>query len=179
MASGHTGRTHDRTRPMLQQRQKVPARAPSDARVRPNSATSPHADLTNFNKFGKHNFVLQTELPAGRRCAPLKKCHRADGTPGPFLERSISSASGGGRFRVLILSVFDDFGVRLITLRTFECAPVVIGFVWLDATKPHRCATVRALRQVESQSRWIKYTGCGHGWPHTQYRNLTLCRCRV
>jgi|GEM_PF-1630773 len=39
MASGHTGRTHDRTRPMLQQRQKVPARAPSDARVRPKSAT--------------------------------------------------------------------------------------------------------------------------------------------
>src|SRR5262249_28578831 len=43
-----------------------------------NRLQSPDADLTNFNKFGKHNFVLQTELPAGRSCAPLKKCHRAD-----------------------------------------------------------------------------------------------------
>jgi hypothetical protein len=77
-----------------------------------------------------------------------------------------------GAFGFLVLSVFDDFSVRVTTLRTLECAPVVIGFVWLDATKPQRCAAVRALRQVESQSRWIKNSGCGHGRLHANYRNI-------
>jgi len=73
---------------------------------------------------------------------------------------------------IFVSSVFDDFGMRLITLRTFECAPVVIGFVWLDATKPHRYPALRALRQVESQSRWVKHSGCGHGHLHAEFRKF-------
>jgi hypothetical protein len=72
----------------------------------------------------------------------------------------------------LVLSVIDDFSVRVITLRTLEGAEVVIWFVRFDATKPHRCAAVRALRQVESQSRWIKNGGCGHGRLHANYRKI-------
>ena len=70
------------------------------------------------------------------------------------------------------LSVFDDFSVRLITLRTFECAPVVIWFVRFDATEPHRYPALRALRQVESQSRCIKNSGCGHGHLHAEFQKF-------
>jgi hypothetical protein len=95
------------------------------------------------------------------RCAAHVSSHRVRGCwgwaaarPALSLERSISSAfRRADAFGFLVLSVFNDFGVRVITLRTFECAPVVIGFVWLDATKPHRCATVRALRRVDTKSR--------------------------
>src|SRR5262245_9042348 len=74
MASGHTGRT----RPMLQQRQKVPARAPSDAWVRPKSATITSCGFDQLTNLESTISCFKTELPAGRRCAPLKKCHRAD-----------------------------------------------------------------------------------------------------
>jgi hypothetical protein len=76
----------------------------------------------------------------------------------------------------LVLSVFDDFGLRATTLQTLEGAPVVIWLVGFDATKPHRCLAVRTLWLLQNQSRWIKNGRCGHGMPPCELPKHYLVR---
>jgi hypothetical protein len=63
----------------------------------------------------------------------------------PFLKRWIFG-----------LSVFDDFGLRVITFLTPEGSSVVIWFIRFNANKPHQGATVGASWLAENQSRWVK-----------------------
>jgi hypothetical protein len=59
----------------------------------------------------------------------------------------------------------------LITLRTFECAPVVIGFVWLDATKPRapHFGHFSKLRANRAESKTVE---AGMEALHADYRRI-------
>jgi hypothetical protein len=82
-------------------------------------------------------------------------------------------------FGFLVLSVFDDFGVRLITFLALEGPAVVIWFIRFNANKPHQGATLGAFWLVENQSRWVKRLEIRHGCTTKRSRKRTQDRSRV
>ena len=69
------------------------------------------------------------------------------------------------------LFVFHDFGNCIVALRTFERAPIVVGLVRFNCSKPHRLAAFRARREFNLE---VLTLGMGLGLRHVAPTSLKM-----